>query len=237
MSTPTSDVAAHARWHESLSASRERRAAAGRKRRRRFRARTLLIAAALSMLVLSAGVALAASTGGSGSSGSKSGTLQLGSKGSAVKQLQRKLHVSPVSGYFGNETRAAVKRFQRSHSLSADGVAGPATLRRLGIRASGSGYATGGSAPSNGGSSNGSGGGSNVKLPRELQKIAQCESGGNPRAVSRSGRYRGKFQFDQATWEAAGGKGDPAAASESKQDRIALRLYRKRGTAPWPNCA
>jgi hypothetical protein len=70
-----------------------------------------------------------------------------------------------------------------------------------------------------------------------LKKIAQCESGGNPRAISRSGRYRGKFQFDQATWEAAGGSGDPAAASESTQDRIALRLYRKRGTAPWPNCA
>ena len=206
-------------------------------RRSRLRTRTLLVAAALSIAVPSTGVALAASTGGSSSS-SQSQTLQLGSKGSAVKQLQRKLRVSPVSGYYGNETRGAVKHFQKRKGLKADGVAGPATLRALGIRVTKSGYATGGSAPSSGsGSSRSSSGGSNVKLPAELKKIAQCESGGNPRAISRSGRYRGKFQFDQATWEAAGGTGDPAAASESTQDRIALKLYRKRGTAPWPNCA
>jgi hypothetical protein len=233
MHSPTSDVAAHARWHESLSASRERRAAAGRSRRRRFRARTLLIAAALSMLVLTAGVALAASGGTTSSSSKSSGTLSLGSTGTAVKQLQRKLGVSPVSGYFGNETRGAVKRFQKRHGLAADGVAGPATLRALGIRVTKSSYATGGSAPSSGSSSRGS----SVKLPAVLRRIAQCESGGNPRAISRSGRYRGKFQFDQATWEGAGGSGDPAAAPESTQDKIALALYRKRGTAPWPNCA
>jgi peptidoglycan hydrolase-like protein with peptidoglycan-binding domain len=209
-------------------------------RRSRLRTRTVLVAAALSIAVPSTGVALAASTGGSSSS-SQSQTLQLGSKGSAVKQLQRKLRVSPVSGYYGNETRGAVKRFQKRKGLTADGVAGPATLRALGIRVTKSGYATGGSAPSSGssgsGSSRGSSGGSNVKLPPVLKRIAQCESGGNPRAISRSGQYRGKFQFDQATWEAAGGTGDPAAASESTQDRVALKLYRKRGTAPWPNCA
>ena len=236
MPAPISDLAAHARWHESLSASRERRAAAGRKRRRRFRARTLLMAAALSMLVLSAGVALAASSGGSSSG--KSQTLQLGSKGSAVKELQRKLHVSPVSGYFGNETRSAVKRFQRGHGLTADGVAGPATLRKLGIRASGSGYATGGSAPSSGSSRTAAARAARTSSCRASSSGSRSASpAAIPRAVSRSGRYRGKYQFDQATWEAVGGTGDPAAASESTQDRIALRLYHKRGTAPWPNCA
>src|SRR5437763_14240092 len=30
-----------------------------------------------------------------------------------------------------------------------------------------------------------------VKLPKELKKIAMCESGGNPRALSPSGKYRG----------------------------------------------
>jgi peptidoglycan hydrolase-like protein with peptidoglycan-binding domain len=202
----------------------------------------VLAAAALPMLAISTGEAFAAeSTGGSSSAESSSSqTLQLGSRGSAVKQLQRKLRVSPVSGYYGHETRAAVKRFQKRRGLSADGIAGPATLRALRIRVTKSSYATGGSAPTTGGSapSEGrSGGGSNVKLPAVLRKIAKCESGGNPRAISRSGRYRGKFQFDQATWEAYGGTGDPAAAPESTQDRIALRLYRKRGTAPWPNCA
>jgi peptidoglycan hydrolase-like protein with peptidoglycan-binding domain len=208
--------------------------------RRRLRARTLFVAAALTIAVPSTGVAVAASTGGSASSSEGSSqTLQLGSRGTAVKQLQRVLSVRPVSGYYGSETRRAVKRFQKRRGLTADGVAGPATLRALGIRVTKSSYATGGSAPSGGrsGSTSTSSGGSDVKLPAVLKKIAQCESGGNPRAVSRSGRYRGKFQFDQATWESAGGTGDPAAASESTQDRIALKLYRKRGTAPWPNCA
>jgi hypothetical protein len=199
------------------------------------RSPVLLTAFAVAVLLLFAGVSTA------GASSSKS--LSLGSTGSAVKKLQRKLHVKPVSGYYGQETQGAVKRFQRSRGLKADGVAGPATLRALGVNASGAGYATGGSAPSSGSGggspSSGSGsssGGSHVKLPPVLKKIAQCESGGNPRAISRSGRYRGKFQFDQPTWESAGGHGDPAAAPESTQDRIALKLYRKRGTAPWPNC-
>jgi len=203
-------------------------------------ARTLLVAAVMSMLALPAGAAFAASGGTESSSKSESQTLSLGSTGSAVKKLQRKLHVR-TTGYFGNETRNAVKHFQKRRGLEADGVAGPATLRALGIRVSksGSSYATGGSAPSEGssGSDDSSDGGSNVKLPPVLKRIAKCESGGNPRAVSRSGKYRGKFQFDQATWESAGGTGDPIDASESKQDKIALKLYKKRGTAPWPNCA
>ncbi|HEX7291449.1 MAG TPA: transglycosylase family protein, partial [Conexibacter sp.] len=63
-----------------------------------------------------------------------------------------------------------------------------------------------------------------------------CESGGNPRAVSPDGAYRGKYQFSRATWQAMGGDGDPARASEAEQDRRALRLYRARGAAPWPAC-
>jgi peptidoglycan hydrolase-like protein with peptidoglycan-binding domain len=195
-------------------------------------ARVVLVAAVMSTFLLFAGVAFAADN--------SSQTLSLGSNGPAVKKLQRKLHVQ-ATGYYGNETRSAVKHFQKRHRLQADGIAGPATLRALGVRVSKASYSTGGSAPSSSGSSGSSSGssdgGSNVKLPPELKKIAQCESGGNPQAVSRSGKYRGKFQFDQATWESAGGSGDPIDASESKQDKIALKLYRKRGTAPWPNCA
>jgi hypothetical protein len=76
-----------------------------------------------------------------------------------------------------------------------------------------------------------------VKLPKELKKIAMCESGGDPKAVSPSGRYRGKYQFDMETWHSVGGKGDPIDAPEWVQDKLALKLYRARGTAPWPNCA
>ena len=69
-----------------------------------------------------------------------------------------------------------------------------------------------------------------------LERIAQCESGGNPRAVSASGQYRGKYQFDMGTWQGVGGTGDPAAASEEEQDRRAAILYAQRGPAPWPVC-
>ena len=75
-----------------------------------------------------------------------------------------------------------------------------------------------------------------VRLPRILRRIAKCESGGDPTAVSPNGRYRGKFQFTRATWRALGGRGDPAAADEATQDRLALKLYRRSGTAPWPSC-
>jgi soluble lytic murein transglycosylase-like protein len=76
-----------------------------------------------------------------------------------------------------------------------------------------------------------------VKLPKVLRDIAQCESGSNPRAVSPSGRYRGKFQFDYDTWHSVGGTGDPAKTPEWRQDKLALKLYHRRGTDPWPNCA
>jgi Transglycosylase-like domain/Putative peptidoglycan binding domain len=225
MSAPSPDLAAPSRWQASLRASRERRVVAWRRRRRRFRARTMLLAAVATMLVVSAGVALA--------SNSSANTLKFGMRGTAVKELQRRLHVRPVSGYFGTKTKSAVKRFQSRHGLRADGVAGPATLRKLGMRVNSAGSDTGGTSPGSGGG----GGGSHVKVPAELKRIAQCESGGNPRAVSPSGKYRGKYQFDRATWEAWGGRGDPIKNPESTQDRVAVRLYHARGTKPWPNCA
>jgi hypothetical protein len=69
-----------------------------------------------------------------------------------------------------------------------------------------------------------------------LQAIAACESGGNPAAVGGGGLYRGKYQFDQQTWESVGGTGDPAAAPEAEQDRRAAILYARAGSTPWPVC-
>lgn len=66
--------------------------------------------------------------------------------------------------------------------------------------------------------------------------LAQCESSGNPRAVSPNGLYGGLYQFDQHTWESVGGQGDPAAATPTEQTRRAWLLYTRRGTAPWPVC-
>jgi hypothetical protein len=69
-----------------------------------------------------------------------------------------------------------------------------------------------------------------------LESIAACESGGNPEAVSSEGTYRGKYQFDQGTWESVGGSGDPAAAPEAEQDYRAALLYSESGSSPWPIC-
>jgi soluble lytic murein transglycosylase-like protein len=80
------------------------------------------------------------------------------------------------------------------------------------------------------------GGAPNVPIPAALASIAQCESRGNPRAISAGGTYRGKYQFSYSTWASVGGKGDPAAASETEQDRRAAILYRTGGPGHWPVC-
>jgi hypothetical protein len=151
--------------------------------------------------------------------------VKRGNRGSAVRQIQRRLRI-PADGVFGPQTERAVRRFQRSKGLVADGIVGPVTRGALGLDAfsRSSVRRTRRSGPRR------------SSVPRILQAIAECESGGNPRAVSPGGQYRGKYQFSQATWEGLGGTGDPAKAPEWKQDRLALRLYRQRGNAPWPNC-
>lgn len=160
------------------------------------------------------GVALACTTSVSAASDQ---VVQRGDRGEAVRQVQSALGVA-ADGVFGPQTERAVKRFQRSKGLTVDGVVGPQTRDALGLRSVSS-------------RSRGS-----VPLPRVLHRIATCESGGNPTAVSPGGTHRGKYQFSRATWRALGGTGDPAEASEALQDRLALRLYRRSGTAAWPNC-
>jgi len=66
--------------------------------------------------------------------------------------------------------------------------------------------------------------------------LAACESGGNPGAVSSTGKYRGLYQFSMATWASVGGSGDPAAASAGEQTRRAQMLYARSGAGQWPTC-
>ena len=72
--------------------------------------------------------------------------------------------------------------------------------------------------------------------PPHLEAIAACESGGDPSAIGGGGAYRGKYQFDYATWASVGGSGDPAAAPEAEQDKRAAMLYAQAGASPWPVC-
>jgi hypothetical protein len=75
-------------------------------------------------------------------------------------------------------------------------------------------------------------------IPRSrLDAIAECESHGDPAAVSSDGLYRGKYQFHRGTWASVGGDGDPIRASEPEQDkRAALLIKRSGGASPWPIC-
>ncbi len=70
----------------------------------------------------------------------------------------------------------------------------------------------------------------------QLAALRRCESGGNYRAVSSSGQYRGAYQFDRRTWASVGGAGDPAAAHPVEQDHRARVLHGRAGWRPWPHC-
>lgn len=65
--------------------------------------------------------------------------------------------------------------------------------------------------------------------------LANCESGGNPKAVNPAGYY-GLYQFDTGTWRSVGGSGLPTSASAAEQTYRAKLLYQQRGRSPWPNC-
>lgn len=76
----------------------------------------------------------------------------LGSRGQEVRQIQRKLqnlgfYSGSVDGIYGTATQKAVRRFQKSCGISADGIAGPKTLLYLGL-------GSGSSSSTNGYSSN-----------------------------------------------------------------------------------
>ena len=66
--------------------------------------------------------------------------------------------------------------------------------------------------------------------------LANCESGGNPRAVSSGGTYRGLYQFTLSTWHGVGGSGDPIDNSSAEQTYRAKLLYQRSGRSPWPVC-
>ncbi len=63
---------------------------------------------------------------------------RFGSTGNEVTAIQqelkdRGLYTGAIDGIYGSQTQAAVKKFQKQQGLTQDGIAGPATLRKLGI--------------------------------------------------------------------------------------------------------
>jgi hypothetical protein len=206
------DAAQTIAYRRSLRASRTRRGAAAMRRRRRLRSRGSMIAATAGLLFASGG-AIAAQHSVSGG--------QRGASSATIAAAQAALGV-PADGVAGPVTRAATKRFQRTNGLTVDGVIGPQTLSALGVAVKVIDKGVRAAAAA-------------VADP-VLARIAACESGGDPTAVSADGRYHGKYQFSRATWRTMGGSGNPARAPEAEQDRIAAKLLARAGTSPWPNC-
>lgn len=86
-----------------------------------------------------------------------------------------------------------------------------------------------------------------VSHPTWVEPLAACESTWdidgkpphriNPKAISRTGRYRNAFQFSFATWRSVGGKGDPVAAAWPEQIARAVRLHAEEDPyKQWPTC-
>jgi len=73
--------------------------------------------------------------------------------------------------------------------------------------------------------------------------LRDCESSNNYSVVSVNGRYRGAYQFSQATWDWVTSlhdpslvSVDPAAAAPAAQDAMAFSLWSSQGWYPWRFC-
>lgn len=98
-------------------------------------------------------------------------SYKVGSSGDTVRKIQQRLsswgyYSGSVDGIYGSRTEAAVRRFQRTNGLTADGIAGPATLAAIGLPAG-----------SSGGGSTGGSGSTDVNL---LARLISAEARGEP---------------------------------------------------------
>lgn len=100
---------------------------------KKYKYKNLLIAL-MSLLIISVICLVSLNTG-------VEATSKYGSRGEEVRQIQEKLkrwgyYDGSVDGIYGTKTVNAVKYFQRRNGLTQDGVAGPATLKAMGITSS-----------------------------------------------------------------------------------------------------
>lgn len=101
------------------------------------------------------------------------GLSKIGSRGTEVRNIQTRLknwgyYSGAVDGIYGTKTRDAVKYFQRKNGLTVDGIAGPATLRAIGLPTGSSGSS---------GSSSGGYSSSDYNL---LARLISAEARGEP---------------------------------------------------------
>jgi len=77
----------------------------------------------------------AADTGDGADAGDATEVLKIEMENERVKELQQLLkdlgYLDKVTGYFGTETEAAVKKFQEKNGLTVDGIVGSSTMAKL----------------------------------------------------------------------------------------------------------
>jgi N-acetylmuramoyl-L-alanine amidase len=78
---------------------------------------------------------------------SASALSKMGSRGTEVRNIQTRLknwgyYKGSIDGIYGTQTKNAVIAFQKKHNLTADGIAGPKTLEKIGLptNSGGNGY-------------------------------------------------------------------------------------------------
>lgn len=69
---------------------------------------------------------------------SVSALSKMGSRGNEVRNIQTRLknwgyYTGNIDGIYGTQTKNAVIAFQKKNNLSADGIAGPKTLEKIGL--------------------------------------------------------------------------------------------------------
>ena len=74
---------------------------------------------------------------------SQTALSKFGSSGEEVRKIQQRLsswgyYHGEIDGIYGSKTVAAVKSFQKNNGLTVDGIAGDATLEKMGLPLSGS---------------------------------------------------------------------------------------------------
>ena len=142
--------------------------------------------------------------------------LKRGSHGTRVKVLQRDLGLSPADGLFGTGTYKAVRRFQRKHRLTVDGIVGTVTWRLVHQS-----RARTSSASSGAGRSRASSRGSSVRLlQRKLGIAADGVFGpGTAGAVKTFQRAHGLTAdgiVGPGTWQALGVRGSHPVLKRSR---------------------
>lgn len=72
-------------------------------------------------------------------------------------------------------------------------------------------------------------------------RLAICESGKNPRAISKSGKYKGAFQFSDETWANVKSPSDPVDPRDATYERQREIVIAKFPISSWssqfPTCA